>query len=316
MEEDMTEAATKVREWETAYLEARGRVAWVWINRPKAMNAVNLQLINDLDEAFRVVEASDDFDVAVLTGVGDKAFCAGGDLKMILDYTKSPEDAYRMMGQMARLVSTMKNLGKPIVARVNGLVIGGGGELLLPCDIIIASDNAKFMLGETNAGAVPSVGTTQWLTLAIGDKRAKYVLLTDEMFKAEKALEWGLVNKVVPLANLDEEVDKIANLLCNRAPWAMRLIKTQANVFQDLAMNSISAGRDSWTLLTLVPDLMRSCQAFMDKKTPDWAGMRVENLKNKTAYHYWGAPGKTCGGCGATNLPENMAFCGVCGQKL
>lgn len=312
----MAEAATKVRDWETVYIEAKGRVAWIWINRPKAMNAVNLQLINDLDEAFREVEKSDDFDVVVLTGVGEKAFCAGGDLKMILDYTKSPEDAYRMMSQMMRLISSMKSIGKPVIGRVNGLVIGGGGELLMPCDIIIAADHAKFMLGETNAGAVPAVGTTQWLTLAIGDKRAKYVLLTDEMFKAEAALEWGLVNKVVPMANLDEEVDKVANLLCNRAPWAMRLIKTQANAYQDLTMNSILAGRESWTLLTLVPDLMKSCQAFMDKKAPDWAGMRLEQLKNKTTYHYWGALTKSCAKCGTGNLPDNMAYCGNCGEKL
>jgi enoyl-CoA hydratase/carnithine racemase len=305
-----------VKEWETAYVEARGRVAWVWINRPKAMNALNLQLMYDLDAAFQMIEGSDDFDVVVLTGVGEKAFCGGGDLKMIHEYTRDPEGAYRMLSQMMRLVWSLKSMSKPVVARVNGVAIGGAGELLMPCDIIIAADKAKFMLGETSAGAVPFVGTTQWLGLSVGDKRAKYAMLTDELFSAQTAQEWGLVNKVVPLDKLDEEVEKVTNLLADRAPWAMRLIKTQANAYQDLTLNSIMAGRESWTLLTLVPDLMKSCQAFMNRKTPDWAGMRAEQLEKGTAYYYWGPMTKSCEKCGTDNLPENMRYCGLCGESL
>ncbi|MFC1821919.1 enoyl-CoA hydratase/isomerase family protein [Thermodesulfobacteriota bacterium] len=303
------------KEWDTVYLEAKGRVAWIYLNRPEAMNATSVQLINDLDAAFRHVEKSDDYDVVVLTGVGEKAFC-GGDLKMILDQTRAPEEAYRMLSDMMRLVWSIKSMSKPVIARVNGLAIGGAGELLMPCDIIIAAEHAKFMLGETTAGAVPFVGTTQWLGLAVGDKRAKYALLTDEMFSAQTALEWGLVNKVVPMDKLDEEVDKVATKLANKAPWAIRLIKTQANTLQDLTTNSLMAGRDSWTLLTLVPDLMKSCQAFMEKKAPDWAGWRAENLENNTSYYYWGPLTKSCDQCGEKNLPENMKYCGACGNKM
>lgn len=304
------------KEWETIYLEAKGRVAWIWINRPKAMNALNLQVMSDLDEAFQLIEKSDDYDVVVLTAVGEKAFCAGGDLKMIYDYTQNPEEAYRMLSQMMRTVWSVKNISKPVIARINGVAIGGAVELLIHCDILIAADHAKLMLGETSAGVVPFVGTTQWLTLCVGDKRAKYALLTDELISAQTALEWGLVNKVVPMDKLDEEVDKIANLLVNRSSWAIRLIKNQANAYQDLTSNSIFAGRDSWTLLTLLPGLAKSCQAFMERKTPDWAKMRVEDLKNKTTFYYWGPMTKSCEKCGAKNLPENLSYCGVCGAKI
>lgn len=305
-----------IKEWETAFVEARKRVAWITINRPKAMNALNLQLMEDLAEACELIEKSDDFDVVVLTGVGDKAFCGGGDLKMIHDQTREPEEAFRMLSQMWRTVFALKNLNKPLIARVNGIAIGGAGELLMPCDMIIAADHAGFMLGETSAGAVPSIGSTQWLTLAIGDKRAKYVLMTDKMIKAETMCEWGLVNKVVPMDKLDEEVDELTNLLCDRAPWALRLIKSQTNTYQDMALNSIMAGRDSWTLLTLVPDLAKSCQAFMERKTPQWAEMRKEQLENNSTYYYWGPLQKTCEKCGAKNLPENLKFCGLCGEEI
>jgi enoyl-CoA hydratase/carnithine racemase len=305
-----------VKEWETAYIEAKGRVAWIYINRPKARNALNLQLMDDLSDACELIEKSDDFDVVVLTGAGEKAFCGGGDLKMIHDQTREPEEAFRMLSQMWRTVFSIKNLNKPVIARVNGLAIGGAGELLMPCDMIIAADHAQFMLGETSAGAVPSIGSTQWLTLAIGDKRAKYTLMTDEMIPAKTMCEWGLVNKVVPMDKLDEEVDKLANLLCNRAPWALRLIKSQSNTYQDMGLNSIMAGRDSWTLLTLVPDLLKSCQAFMGRKAPNWTEMREEQLKNNSTYYYWGPLQKKCEKCGAENLPENLAYCGVCGVKL
>lgn len=305
-----------VKHYETAYIEERGRAAWVFINRPRELNANNLQLMFDLESAFRWLELSDNFDVVVLTGVGDKAFCAGGDLKMIYDCTKNPDEAYKMLSQMMRTVYSIKSLGKPVIGRVNGIAIGGAGELLMPCDIIIAAEHAKFILGETSAGAVPFDGTTQWLTLAIGEKRAKYTLLTDEPISAQTMCDWGLVNKVVPMDKLDEEVGKVTKSLLDKAPWAMRLIKTQANTIGDLATNSIMAGRDSWTLLTLVPGLAKSCQAFANKKKPEWANWRVEELSNDTGYYLWGPNTKKCEKCGAENLPQNMVFCGVCGAKL
>lgn len=304
------------QEWETAYLEGRERVAWIWINRPAAMNALNLQLMQDLDAAFQSVERSDEYDVVVLTGVGEKAFCGGGDLKMIQECTRDPERAHRMLSQMMRTVWSIKTTSKPVIARVNGIAIGGAGELLMPCDIIIAAEHAKFILGETSAGAVPFVGTTQWLTLSVGDKRAKYAMLTDEPISARTAEQWGLVNKVVPKEQLDGEVERVAQTLTDRAPWAMRLIKTQANSYQDLTLNSVLAGRDSWTLLTLVPDLAKSCEAFLEKRSPNWRSLREEQLAQGATYYYWGALTRSCAQCGARNLPSNLPHCGICGTKL
>jgi enoyl-CoA hydratase/carnithine racemase len=305
-----------IKEWKTVYVEAKKRVAWIYLNRPKDMNAINLQLIDDLFEAAMFVDTTDDFDVVVLTGAGDKAFCGGGDLKMIHEETKNPEDAFRMLSHMWNTVFALKNMGKPLIGRVNGLSIGGAGEFLMPCDIIIAAEHAKFMLGETNAGAVPAIGSTQWLGLSIGEKRAKYMLMTDEMISAQTMYVWGLLSNVVPMEKLDAEVDRVANLLCDRAPWALRLIKSQTNTMKDLGLNNIMAGRDSWTLLTMVPDLAKSCEAFMNKGRPRWAAMREEQLKNKTNYYYWGPLQKSCGKCGAKNLPETMTYCGLCGEKL
>jgi enoyl-CoA hydratase len=305
-----------LKEWETVYVEAKGRVGWIYLNRPKDMNAINLQLIDDLNAAATFVDQSDDFDVAVLTGAGDKAFCGGGDLKMIHDETKNPEDAFRMLTHFFNTIFTLKNMSMPLIGRVNGLSIGGAGEFLMPCDIIIAAEHAKFMLGETNAGFVPAVGSTQWLGLSIGDKRAKYVLMTDDMFTAQTMHVWGLLNNVVPYDKLDAEVDRVANLLCNRAPWALRLIKTQTNTMMDLGLNNIMAGRDAWTLMTMVPGCAKSCEAFINKSSPKWANWRKEEIKNNSVYYYWGPPVKSCPKCKTNNLPENLAYCGVCGAQI
>ncbi len=305
-----------VKEWKTVFIEAKGRVAWIYLNRPKDMNSINLQLIDDLFEAAMYVDTTDDYDVVVLTGAGDKAFCGGGDLKMIYEETQDPEDAFRMLTHFFNTVFALKNMSKPLIGRVNGLAIGGAGELLMPCDIIIAAEHAKFMLGETSAGATPSIGSTQWLGLSIGEKRAKYTLLTDELISAQTMYVWGLLSNVVPMEKLDAEVDRLANLLCDRAPWALRLIKSQTNTMKDLALNNIMAGRDAWTLQTLLPDLAKSCEAFMSKSRPKWKTLRAEQLKSKTHYYRWGANIKSCEKCGAKNLPAAMEYCGICGAKL
>ncbi len=302
--------------FETIIYKKEEGIAKIIINRPDQRNALNLKLMLELEEVLYDAEFDDNVRVILLRGSGDKAFCAGADLEMINSLTADPNLASKMLGHFIRIVQTMKDCGKPVVAAVNGLAIGGAGELLVAVDIIIASDHAKFILGEAAVGATPVAGTTQWLTPIIGDKRARMLLLTDEAIDAQTALEWGLINKVVPGEKLDEEADILCKKLLNKSKWAVRFAKSQINAWLDLVYNTFTQGKDFWVLEAVLPDLRKSSRAFMDKKPIDWISTNREQFATKSEYYYWGPPVKKCKNCGTRDLPQNHKYCGMCGGEL
>jgi len=210
----------------------------------------------------------------------------------------------------------IRTMGKPIISKINGICIGGGFELIIMTDLIIAADHAKFIPGESAVGLVPCAGSTQFLTAVVGDKRARWALYTDEPIDASSALEWGLVNKVVPRGKLDDEVEKVYNILLNRSMWALRYLKTSMNVWVDLVHHTFNQGRDAWTLDALLPDASDSCTAFADKKAVNWIERRKDLAKGDAWEFRWGAEDKSCPHCGANKLPRKFKYCGVCGKQL
>ncbi|MDO8506375.1 MAG: enoyl-CoA hydratase/isomerase family protein, partial [Candidatus Limnocylindria bacterium] len=194
-------------------------VATVTIRRPDAHNSYTTRTLRELGEAFTDASRDDGVGVVVLTGAGDQAFCTGGDVKEYAhDYTQRPRDYWKYMGYFAGAIDALRNLGKPSIARVNGMAVGGGNEFNLACDLAIAVDTARFRQVGVQVGSVAAGGATQWLPIVIGDRRARQMLMTCEWVDAKTALEWGLVNEVVPAAELDAAVDRLAKKLLDTFP--------------------------------------------------------------------------------------------------
>src|SRR3990170_4056853 len=271
-----------------------------------------------MQEAFRDATYDDAVAVIVLTGAGEKAFCTGGDVKEYADtYTKRPREYWKYMTEFQMAHDLLRNCGKPTIARVNGMVVGGGNEFHMACDLSVAVEDAYFMQVGTKVGSVAAGGATQWLPLLIGDRRAREMLLLCERIPAAKALEWGLVNRVVPRAQLDPAVNALAQTLLEKFPECTRYTKQQVNFWKDLAWHlTIGHARDWLTLHMASWEPLEGMTAFVEKRPPDYAGLRQRAAEGRSSELPWGAPLRTCPSCGAKHLPEEFTFCGRCGTRL
>ncbi|HKM88231.1 MAG TPA: enoyl-CoA hydratase [Xanthobacteraceae bacterium] len=193
---------------ETIIVETRGRVGWIRLNRPQALNALNSALMRELGQAIDAFEADGAIGCVVITG-SDKAFAAGADIKEMAD--KDFADVF--LGNFAATWDRVAHARKPVVAAVAGFALGGGCELAMHCDLIIAADNAKFGQPEIKLGVIPGIGGTQRLTHAVGKAKAMDLILTGRMMDAAEAERSGLVARVVPLASLTEEASKVAETI-------------------------------------------------------------------------------------------------------
>ncbi|MBW1679305.1 MAG: enoyl-CoA hydratase/isomerase family protein, partial [Deltaproteobacteria bacterium] len=188
-------------------LEIDEGVAFIKINRPKALNALNQELLLELIAAFQGLDKDENIRVVILSGEG-KAFVAGADLKEMMNMSSPEARRFSETGQA--LMEIMGNSGKPIIAAVDGFALGGGMELAMACDFIFASDKAKFGQPEINLGLIPGFGGTQRLSRLVGKSRAKELIFTGEMISGQEAKELGIVNKVFPTEELFNEVRKVA----------------------------------------------------------------------------------------------------------
>lgn len=299
------------------YSRAEG-VARITIHRPEVYNAYNTPCLMELKEAFRAATFDDSVGVIVLTGAGDKAFCTGGDVKEYAEvYTRTPRDYWKYMTCFQETIDAVRNTGKPVIARINGIVAGGGNELNLACDLAIAADHATFRQVGTRVGSVAAGGATQWLPITIGDRRAREMLFLCEPISAQKALEWGLVNQVVPMAELDTAVKTMAEKLLDKFPECTRYTKQQVNFWKDLVWHlSVGHARDWLTLHFTDVEPFEGMTAFVEKRPPDYRGLRQRAASGGASEFLHGAPTKTCSRCGTRGLPEGFAYCGVCGARL
>jgi enoyl-CoA hydratase/carnithine racemase len=293
-------------------------VAKVTINRPEAHNAYRAHTLQELAAAFRDAAWDDRVAVVVLTGSGTAAFCTGGDVKEYAsEYTERPRDYWKYMGLFTDCLDQLRNIGKPTIARLNGMVAGGGNELNAGCDLAVAADHVRIRQVGTQVGSVACGGATQWLPLLIGDRRAREMLLTCDWVDAEKALQWGLVNRVVPAAELDAAVNELAQKLVDKFPECTRYTKQQVNFWKDLSWAlTIGHARDWLALHFTSLEPTEGMNAFVEKRPADRVGVRRRAAEGGSSEFLWGPNKQTCPECGTRYLPTEFRFCGVCGHRV
>lgn len=249
-------------------VERDGHVAVVRLNRPEALNALSPELMADLATAMRQLDQDPEVRTIVLTG-SDKAFAAGADIKAMA--TASPIDLMRM--DLFKDWEQVPATRKPVIAAVSGFVLGGGCELMMMCDLVVASDTTKLGQPEINLGVIPGAGGTQRLTRIIGKHRAMELVLTGRQITAQEALSWGLVNKVVPLELYLEEAKKLAAEIASKAPWAVRAGKESVLLADETHLSEgLAHERKNFYLLFASLDQKEGMAAFAEKRKPVFTG--------------------------------------------
>jgi enoyl-CoA hydratase/carnithine racemase len=256
------------------YSKRKGR-ATVTLDRPDVYNAVNHGMLLELQQAFKDASWDDSVGVIVLTGAGEDSFCAGADLHEQQAFLERPRDYWKWMGDFIHCHEILRNIGKPTIARLNGAVVGGGNELNMSCDLAVAADDIYIKQVGTSHGSVALAGATQFLPLIVGDRRAREILLLNEEITARQALEWGLVNRVVPRAELDAAVDELATKLLQKFPEKTRYTKQQLNFWRDFSWHlTIGHGRDWLAIHNTSPETWEGVQSFNQKRQPDYDAIR------------------------------------------
>lgn len=293
-------------------------IATVTINRPDVFNAYTLNTLNEMTLAFKDTSIDDSIAVLVLTGSGEKAFCTGGDVKEYSEnYLKKPRDFWKWMNVYINCHDILRNIGKPTIARLNGIVVGGGNEFNMSCDLAIAADHIKIFQVGTKVGSVAAGGATQFLPIFIGDRRAREMLLLNQPIKAEKALEWGLINQVVPLKDLDEAVNIMCRQLIEKFPECTRYTKQQLNFWKDFSWNMTIGHAKDWLSLHFASlETHEGMSSFVEKKPVDYLKIRELAKNGEASETLWGSNTKMCLNCNTKYLPDNFDFCGLCGAKL
>jgi enoyl-CoA hydratase/carnithine racemase len=256
--------------------EKRDGVATVTINRPDVLNCLNFPTMRELIRAFEDVSWDDSVRVMVLTGAGDRAFCTGADLKEQAEQCIGDPDAYwKWMGAFIEAHEKLRTIGKPTVARLNGMVVGGGNEVNMACDLAVAADDIILKQVGAARGSVACGGATQWLPLIVGDRRAREILFLCEEFTAQQAQEWGWVNKVVPRNQLDDAVEEYCEKLKEKLPECIRYTKQQLNFWRDFSWSmTIQHGRDWLALHNLSPETHEGINAFVQKRPIDQSKLK------------------------------------------
>jgi len=239
----------------------------VTINRPQAMNALNDLAYAELYLLFQEIEKDNEVKVVIITGSGEKSFAAGTDITNMANL--SVEEARRFSASLKRTCDVIWNLQKPVIAAVNGYALGGGVELAMCADMIIASDNAKFGQPEINLGIIPGSGGTQRLQRLIGINRAKELIYTGAIIDARTALGIGLVNKVVPAADLMIEAKALAAKLLEKSSVMLKLAKSAINDGADVDLNTgINIEIECFAQCFATEDQKESMKAFLEKRKP------------------------------------------------
>lgn len=252
-------------------LERDGPVATVTINRPQVLNALNAATLTELDRVTSELAADDSVRAVILTGAGPKAFAAGADINELSRQTPDGLLALALNGQ--RIFHAIERLGKPVIAAVNGFALGGGCELAMACTLRIAADTARLGQPEINLGLIPGYGGTQRLSRLVGKGRALELMLLGTPITAAEAERIGLVNRVVPAAELMTQVQSIARGLADKAPVAVRYIIDAVN--SGLDMSARDGGVHEAALFGLIAatdDMREGTRAFLEKRQPAFKG--------------------------------------------
>ncbi|HEX3031379.1 MAG TPA: enoyl-CoA hydratase-related protein [Bacillota bacterium] len=252
--------------YEVITIEIEGGVATLTLNRPP-MNPLNSRVFSELSQAADELEANPAVKAVIITGAGEKAFAAGADITEMANLT--PVEVYSFCQVSRTAFEKLENLSKPTIAAISGLALGGGSELAMTCDFRIAADNAKFGQPEINLGIIPGGGGTQRLARLIGATKAKEMILLGDIIDATTAAGLGLVNKVVPAADLSAEAGKLARKLAGKPAVAMRMAKTAINLGTNVDLRSgLELETQSFVVAFASEDRVEGIKAFNEKRKP------------------------------------------------
>lgn len=258
--------------YETLIYQNKGRAGIVTLNRPERRNALSLRLKAELGAVFDEMEADESVKVVILTG-GERVFCAGSDIQERVDTDMTPAVFHQTQKQTHRLFHKIEKFEKPVLAAVSGFAVGGGCELVLVCDLVLASETAMFGVPEVKVGMIPAGGATQRLPRLIGMTRAKELIYTGDVIDAQEAYRLGLVNKIVPGDRLMSEALCLADKIANNPPLALRLAKEAVNTGMQLDLGSaLDYETVCAALVAGSEDRKEGFHAFLEKRKPVFKG--------------------------------------------
>ena len=264
----MTETAQGSARPEDLLIAVEDGIAWVRMNRPDVLNALTVGHFRQLTDAFYDVGWRRDVGVVVLTGAG-RAFCAGGDVSTLDKDVVVEAGKYALFACLA-----IRRCPKPVIAMVNGDAVGGGNELVIACDLAVAAESARLGQAGTRLGWAPVVGATNFLSMIVGDKRAREIVFLSRIVPARTALEWGWVNEVVPDDELEGATRRWCDELLARAPEGLHLAKATSNFWWDLSYAAMSGGL-SMLQMGISPEAVdEGTRAFLQRRPADWAPWR------------------------------------------
>jgi enoyl-CoA hydratase len=258
-------------EYSNILFEVSEGIATISINRPKALNALNSEVMGEINAAITQCKNDDAVKSVIITGVGEKAFVAGADISQMVEMR--PQEAMAFMEFGVETFRLIEILPKPVIAAVNGFALGGGTELAMACDFRFASENARFGQPEILLGLIPGWGGTQRLPRLIGMGRAKELILGGDQINAQRAYEIGLVNRVFPLDQLMPETRKFAQKLAALPGFALKMVKHSINFGYDLAMdNAMRLETECCAQCFSTDDQKEGMKAFLEKRKPTFKG--------------------------------------------
>lgn len=257
--------------YETLLFEQKDRIGLVTLNRPDRLNAVNQKMVREIPQLFGELKQRDDIGVVIVTGAGDRAFSAGADITEFEGVNLG--NAFHFIRGFQGATSSIEQFGKPVIAAVNGLALGGGCEIAISCSIRVLSEKARLGLPEVNLGVIPGGGGTQRLPRLIGKGNALYYILTGEQIDAQEAYRIGLAQKVVPADQVMETSLKIANTILSKGPLAIRmaLLSAHSGLNMDIESGLILEATAANVVLSS-EDKKEGSKAFLEKHPPQFKG--------------------------------------------
>jgi len=240
--------------FETIVYEKAAPRATIRLDRPDVLNAFDFRMLREIARACEDASWDDEIRVVVVTGTG-RAFCVGADLKSWgADLVGNPREYWKWFGAFKDMHDRLREIGKPTLARINGIAVGGGNELQMACDLAVMVEDAFIRHVGLEHGSVPAGGATQWLPIMVGDRRAREIVMLCEEVPAAKAAEWGLVNWAVPAGELDTKVDEVAGKLAAKLPQTTRYAKQQLNWWRDVSWHETVGHAREWLALSMLGD--------------------------------------------------------------
>jgi enoyl-CoA hydratase/carnithine racemase len=318
----------------TVHYRVEGGRATVTIDRQDVLNALDRPTLDAVRDRFGEASLDPAVGVVVLTGAGERAFSTGADLAEQESFLAQRNGYWEWMGHFIDAIDAIRDCPYPTVARLNGMVVGGGNELNLACDLAVAADDVIIRHVGPSRGSVPAGGATQWLPITIGDRRAREMLFLNREVPAAQALEWGLVNRVVPRAQLDAEVEDLCGELLAKLPETIRATKAQAHFWKDLSWSlTIRHAREWLTIHADSAEVREGLESFAQKRPPDYDVVRqsmsegrsegmakAENEVVGEAHATRTSPlvgaSLSCPDCGRGPFSPDFSYCAYCGAAL